>query len=48
MGRMKENLSPLFCDVTWGAGGSTADLSLELALHMQKCGYIGKFSTRRN
>lgn len=40
MGRMKENLSPLFCDVTWGAGGSTADLSLELALHMQKCGYI--------
>jgi methylenetetrahydrofolate reductase (NADPH) len=24
-------LEPLFVDVTWGAGGATADLSLELA-----------------
>ena len=28
MDRMKETLNPAFTDVTWGAGGSTADLSL--------------------
>lgn len=27
--------SPTFCDVTWGAGGSTADLTLEIASKMQ-------------
>ncbi|XP_057781206.1 methylenetetrahydrofolate reductase (NADH) 2-like [Salvia miltiorrhiza] len=26
---------PAFCDITWGAGGSTADLSLEIANRMQ-------------
>ncbi|CAD7703242.1 unnamed protein product [Ostreobium quekettii] len=26
---------PLFCDITWGAGGSTADLTLEIASRMQ-------------
>ena len=28
-------LGPLFCDITWGAGGSTADLTLEIASAMQ-------------
>jgi len=27
--------SPTFCDITWGAGGSTADLTLEIAKKMQ-------------
>lgn len=40
MERMKGALSPLFTDMTWGAGGSTADLSLDLALHMQKTGHV--------
>ncbi|CAB9507277.1 Methylenetetrahydrofolate reductase [Seminavis robusta] len=40
MDRMKGALSPLFTDMTWGAGGSTADLSLELALHAQKTGHV--------
>ncbi|CAI9090755.1 OLC1v1025587C1 [Oldenlandia corymbosa var. corymbosa] len=26
---------PLFCDITWGAGGSTADMTLEIANRMQ-------------
>lgn len=26
---------PLFCDITWGAGGSTADLTLDIASKMQ-------------
>ena len=26
---------PNFCDITWGAGGSTADLTLEIAKRMQ-------------
>lgn len=26
---------PAFCDITWGAGGSTADLTLEIANKMQ-------------
>ena len=26
---------PLFCDITWGAGGSTADLTLDIAAKMQ-------------
>ena len=37
---MKIALSPLFTDVTWGAGGSTADLSLELALYAHKTGHL--------
>ncbi|KAF8402446.1 hypothetical protein HHK36_013402 [Tetracentron sinense] len=27
--------SPTFCDITWGAGGSTADLTLDIANRMQ-------------
>ena len=26
---------PTFCDITWGAGGTTADLTLEIAGKMQ-------------
>lgn len=40
MERMKNNLNPLFSDITWGAGGSTAELSLELALNMHKTGHV--------
>ena len=43
MDRMLENLNPLFTDVTWGAGGSTADLSLQLALRAHNTGHVGKF-----
>lgn len=39
---MLQNLSPLFTDVTWGAGGSTADLSLQLALRAHNTGHVGK------
>jgi methylenetetrahydrofolate reductase (NADPH) len=28
-------LGPTFCDITWGAGGSTADLTLTIAENMQ-------------
>lgn len=34
MERMVAN-NPTFCDITWGAGGSTADLTLEIANRMQ-------------
>lgn len=27
--------NPTFCDITWGAGGSTADVTLEIANRMQ-------------
>mmetsp|Transcript_19416 Transcript_19416/g.28776 ORF Transcript_19416/g.28776 Transcript_19416/m.28776 type:complete len:410 (-) Transcript_19416:1103-2332(-) len=40
MDRMKENVAPLFTDVTWGAGGSTADLSMEIALTMHSKGHV--------
>lgn len=26
---------PTFCDITWGAGGTTADLTLDIAKKMQ-------------
>ncbi len=29
------SLGPLFCDITWGAGGTTADLTLDIANKMQ-------------
>ena len=33
------SLNPLFCDITWGAGGSTSELTLEIASKAQKyCG----------
>lgn len=31
-----KSFDPLFCDITWGAGGSTADLTLTIAEKMQK------------
>ncbi|CAG9467574.1 unnamed protein product [Pedinophyceae sp. YPF-701] len=36
--RMKRmvKLQPTFCDITWGAGGSTADLTLDIARRMQQ------------
>ena len=40
MDRMKHALNPLFTDMTWGAGGSTADLSMDLALHAHKTGHV--------
>jgi len=40
MDRMKVTTKPLFTDITWGAGGSTADLSLDLALHMHQTGHV--------
>ena len=42
MDRMRTNTKSLFTDMTWGAGGSTADLSLELALHAHKEGHVCK------
>ncbi|GBG83501.1 hypothetical protein CBR_g37215 [Chara braunii] len=29
------SLHPIFCDITWGAGGSTAELTLDIATRMQ-------------
>lgn len=48
MDRMKTNLTPLFTDMTWGAGGSTADLSLDLALHLKNTGHVCKYLTMMN
>mmetsp|Transcript_986 Transcript_986/g.3356 ORF Transcript_986/g.3356 Transcript_986/m.3356 type:complete len:399 (-) Transcript_986:114-1310(-) len=36
--RMKESCEPMFADVTWGAGGSTSSLTLELTLKLKKMG----------
>ena len=40
MDRMLTNTKCLYTDMTWGAGGSTADLSLELALHAHQHGHV--------
>eukprot|EP00568_Trieres_chinensis_P006877 CAMPEP_0183299732 /NCGR_PEP_ID=MMETSP0160_2-20130417/6379_1 /TAXON_ID=2839 ORGANISM="Odontella Sinensis, Strain Grunow 1884" /NCGR_SAMPLE_ID=MMETSP0160_2 /ASSEMBLY_ACC=CAM_ASM_000250 /LENGTH=428 /DNA_ID=CAMNT_0025462031 /DNA_START=201 /DNA_END=1487 /DNA_ORIENTATION=+ len=40
MDRMLAATSPLFTDVTWGAGGSTAELSLQLALYAHQNGHV--------
>jgi len=40
MDRMRETLQPTFSDITWGAGGSTAGLSMELALYMKRTGHV--------
>lgn len=40
MDRMLANTKCLYTDMTWGAGGSTADLSLELALHAHRTGHV--------
>lgn len=36
--RMQRDLHPLFADFTWGAGGSTSELTLELTLNAKKMG----------
>jgi len=36
--RMRDFAKPLFCDITWGAGGSTSSLTLELTLEMKRVG----------
>lgn len=38
MVRMQRDISPLFCDFTWGAGGSTSELTLELTLTAKRMG----------
>lgn len=40
MERMLRNTKCLYTDMTWGAGGSTADLSLDLALHLHRTGHV--------
>mmetsp|Transcript_24941 Transcript_24941/g.53134 ORF Transcript_24941/g.53134 Transcript_24941/m.53134 type:complete len:413 (+) Transcript_24941:115-1353(+) len=40
MDRMLANTKCLYTDMTWGAGGSTADLSLDLALHAHRTGHV--------
>lgn len=40
MDRMLHQVHPLFTDITWGAGGSTADLSLQLALYAHQTGHV--------
>jgi len=37
---MKESINPLFSDVTWGAGGSTADLTLDIAKQLRETGHV--------
>lgn len=39
MARMKASVNPLFTDITWGAGGSTAGLSMDLGIHLQETGH---------
>lgn len=40
MDRMLINTKSLYTDTTWGAGGSTADLSLQIALHAHRTGHV--------
>lgn len=40
MGRMLETSKPVFTDMTWGAGGSTAELSLDIAQHAHDTGHV--------
>lgn len=40
MDRMLVQVKPLFTDVTWGAGGSTADLSMQLAQYAHDHGHV--------
>ncbi len=37
---------PMFCDITWGAGGSTADLTLEIAGKLQNMVSGGQHNMR--
>ena len=36
--RMKNARQPLFCDMTWGAGGTTSELTMDLTLKMKAMG----------
>ena len=36
--KMKRQEAPLFCDMTWGAGGSTSELTMDLTLKMKAMG----------
>ncbi|GMI13625.1 hypothetical protein TrLO_g8557 [Triparma laevis f. longispina] len=38
--RMKENTQPVFMDVTWGAGGSTSDTTMDLVKYIKECGCV--------
>jgi len=40
MERMKKSINPLFSDVTWGAGGSTAELTLDIAQQLRDTGHV--------
>ncbi len=37
---MKGAIDPLFSDVTWGAGGSTAELTLDIATYLRETGHV--------
>ena len=37
---MKESINPLFSDVTWGAGGSTAELTIDIAEKLRETGHV--------
>lgn len=39
MARMKSSVNPLFTDITWGAGGSTSGLSMDLGIHLHTTGH---------
>ena len=38
--RFQKNVNPLFADVTWGAGGSTSDTTLDLAISAHNMGLV--------
>lgn len=40
MERMKNNTKPIFTDITWGAGGSTSELTMNIALKMVDMGHV--------
>lgn len=40
--------NPSFCDITWGAGGSTADLTLEISNKMQNMVGVEKRNKKRS
>jgi len=40
MDRMRTNMSPVFTDITWGAGGSTAELTMDLARYLHNTGHV--------
>merc|ERR1740129_2730928 len=37
---MRTTINPLFSDITWGAGGSTAGLTMEITKHMHETGHV--------